>query len=90
MQSVIQAKHLNPALKVSMDPGFEYTSLRRERLQPLIAYADYVFLNKSEKKNLGFNARSAVRSTRTSVSIFLRSTRIPPAPSLSSTMTAMS
>ena len=41
MQSVIQAKHLNPALKVSMDPGFEYTSLRRERLQPLIAYADY-------------------------------------------------
>ena len=72
MQSVIQAKHLNPAMKVSMDPGFEYTSLRRERLQPLIAYADYVFLNKSEKKNLGFNAR------------------IPPAPSLSSTMTAMS
>ena len=56
MQSVIQAKHLNPAMKVSMDPGFEYTSLRRERLQPLI---DYVFLNKSEKKNLGFNARSA-------------------------------
>ena len=46
MQSVIQAKHLNPAMKVSMDPGFEYTSLRRERLQPLIAYADYVFLNK--------------------------------------------
>lgn len=46
-------------MKVSMDPGFEYTSLRRERLQPLIAYADYVFLNKSEKKNLGFNARSA-------------------------------
>ena len=34
MQSVIQAKHLNPAMKVSMDPGFEYTSLRRERLQP--------------------------------------------------------
>ena len=59
MQSVIQAKHLNAAMKVSMDPGFEYTSLRRERLQPLIAYADYVFLNKSEKKNLGFNARSA-------------------------------
>ena len=59
MQSVIQAKHLNPAMKVSMDPGFEYTSLRRERLQPLIAYADYVFLNKSEKEKLGFNARSA-------------------------------
>lgn len=58
MQSVIQAKKINPSLKVSMDPGFEYTSLRRERLQPLIAYVDYVFLNKSEKKNLGLNVRS--------------------------------
>ena len=73
MQSVIQ-QTLNPAMKVSMDPGFEYTSLRRERLQPLIAYADYVFLNKSEKKNLASMPAAPVRSTRTSVSIFLRST----------------
>jgi len=56
MQHVIQAKALNPSLKVSMDPGFEYTSLRRDRLQPLIAHADYVFLNKSECSNLGLGA----------------------------------
>lgn len=56
---VIQAKKMNPKLKISMDPGFEYTSKWRERLQGLICYADYVFLNKSEKKNLGLNARSA-------------------------------
>lgn len=59
MQSVIEAKRINKNLKVSMDPGFEYTSVWRERLQPLICHVDYVFLNKSEKKNLGLNARSA-------------------------------
>lgn len=59
MQYVIQAKKWNPSLKVSMDPGSEYTSVWRERLQPLVNYADYIFLNKSEKRNLGLNARSA-------------------------------
>ena len=59
MQYVIKAKELNPSLKVSMDPGSEYTSVWRERLQPLINYADYIFLNKSEKRNLGLQARSA-------------------------------
>lgn len=90
MQSVIQAKHLNPAMKVSMDPGFEYTSLRRERLQPLIAYADYVFLNKSEKKNLGFNARSA-RPLYANLCEYFSADQpgSHPPPSLSSTMTAM-
>ena len=57
MQSVIEAKQLNPALKVSIDPGFEYTSLHRERLQKLLCHADYIFLNNSEKKNLGGNVR---------------------------------
>ena len=42
-----------------MDPGFEYTSLRRERLMPLVSNTDYIFLNKSEKRNLGLNERSA-------------------------------
>lgn len=59
MQYVIRAKELNPSLKVSMDPGSEYTSVWRERLQPLINYADFIFLNKSEKRNLGLQARSA-------------------------------
>ena len=55
MQYVSRAKELNPNLKVSMDPGFEYTSKWRSRLQPLLRCVDYVFLNKSEKKNLGLN-----------------------------------
>lgn len=59
MQYVIKAKKRNPSLKVSMDPGSEYTSVWRERLQPLINYADFIFLNKSEKRNLGLQARSA-------------------------------
>ncbi len=58
MRYVIQAKTLNPMLKISMDPGFEYTSLRRERLMPLVSNTDYIFLNKSEKRNLGLNERS--------------------------------
>ena len=58
MRYVIQAKALNPMLKISMDPGFEYTSLRRERLMPLVSNTDYIFLNKSEKRNLGLNERS--------------------------------
>lgn len=56
MKYVAEAKEINPNLKVSMDPGFEYTSIRRDRLQPLIRCVDYLFLNKSEKKNLGLNA----------------------------------
>ena len=56
MQEVIKAKKQNPSLKVSIDPGFEYTFLRRERLRPLLVHADYIFLNNSEKKNLGKNA----------------------------------
>ncbi len=59
MQDVIRARQLNPQLKVSMDPGFEYTSRRRDRLQRLICHADYIFLNKSEKRNLGLNAPTA-------------------------------
>lgn len=59
MQYVIQARSMNPALKVSMDPGSEYTSVWIDRLQPLISHADFIFLNKTEKKNLGRNTKSA-------------------------------
>lgn len=59
MQYVIQARAMNPALKVSMDPGSEYTSVWIDRLQPLISHADFIFLNKTEKKNLGRSAKSA-------------------------------
>ena len=57
MQYVIEGKAINPALRVSIDPGFEYTSLHRDRLRPLLSHADYIFLNNSEKKNLGGNEK---------------------------------
>ena len=50
-------------IKQESDP-VSYTHL-------LIAYADYVFLNKSEKKNLGFNARSDVYSKPGSMLTFI-------------------
>lgn len=59
MDYVIEAKKLNKDLKISMDPGFEYTSVWRDRLQKLIRYVDYVFLNKSEKNNLGLNEKNS-------------------------------
>lgn len=55
MRSVIRAKEMNPSLKVSVDPGSEYTMQYQKRLQPLLAHVDYIFLNNSEKKNLGQN-----------------------------------
>ncbi len=55
MGSVAEARKLNPSLKVSIDPGFEYTSLHRDRLRPLLMAADYIFLNTSEKRNLGLD-----------------------------------
>ena len=57
MTSVRTAKRKNPGLFVSMDPGFEYTLRYRNRLQKLIGCVDYMFLNNSEKKNLGGNVR---------------------------------
>lgn len=54
--AVAEASVKNPALKVSMDPGFAYTSVYRKRLQPMLGCCDYVFLNSTEKKNLGGGA----------------------------------
>jgi sugar/nucleoside kinase (ribokinase family) len=58
MQYVAEARRRNPEIRVSMDPGFEYTSVWRTRLQPLVSEVDYIFLNKAEKKNLGLNPPS--------------------------------
>lgn len=58
MRSAIKAKEINPELKISLDPGFEFTSKWRERLKPLVRAVDYIFLNKSEKANLGKNEKS--------------------------------
>lgn len=59
MKAAIEAKKRNPNLKISLDPGFEFTSKRREELRPLVQYVDYIFLNKAEKNNVGMNKESA-------------------------------
>lgn len=53
MLDVIKAKRMNPELKISLDPGFEFTSKWQDRLRPLVRHVDYLFLNKAEKNNLG-------------------------------------
>lgn len=58
MLDVIKAKGMNPSMKISLDPGFEFTSKWQARLKPLMSYVDYIFLNKSEKANLGMNAKT--------------------------------
>lgn len=58
MLDVIRAKEINPQIRVSLDPGFEFTSKWRERLKPLMRCVDYIFLNKAEKENIGKNEQS--------------------------------
>lgn len=53
MKAAIEAKKLNPDLKISLDPGFEFTSKRKAELKPLVEHIDYIFLNKGERNNLG-------------------------------------
>lgn len=59
MKAAIEAKKLNPNIKISLDPGFEFTSKRQEELRPLVQHVDYIFLNKAEKNNLGKNEEGA-------------------------------
>lgn len=55
VQYVIKAKEINPFLKVSIDPGNQYTEYNRDELQKYLKVADYVFLNKDECNHLILN-----------------------------------
>lgn len=55
MEYVIKAKERNRFLKISIDPGNQYTEDYREELQKYLKFADYVFLNKDECNNLILN-----------------------------------
>lgn len=48
MEYVIQAKRINKYLKISIDPGSEYTVEKRNELQKYLQNSDYVFLNQNE------------------------------------------
>lgn len=52
VQRVRNAKQKNPLLKVSIDPGYDYTKRCRRDLQEILNLADYIFLNKNEAENL--------------------------------------
>lgn len=52
VQKVKEAKNINPLLRVSIDPGFEYTKNYKLDLRDVFSIADYVFLNSNELENL--------------------------------------
>lgn len=55
MEAVIQAKNKNRFLRISIDPGNQYTDEEKNKLQKYLNIADYVFLNKDEFNNLILN-----------------------------------
>ena len=52
MKYVMLAQAKNRFLKVSVDPGFQFTQYNRDALQLYLKAADYVFLSKREYLNL--------------------------------------
>lgn len=56
IDEIEKAKQKNPWLKVSLDPGYEYTKKYRLQLKKAFMLADYVFLNENEVDNLTGNS----------------------------------
>ena len=52
---VKSAKNLNPNLKVSIDPGHDYTKHHLKTVKKIMSIADFAFLSKSEWSNLSYN-----------------------------------
>lgn len=52
VERVKKAKEINPLLKISIDPGYEYTKNYKLELRDVFSIADYVFLNNNEVENL--------------------------------------
>lgn len=52
VEKVKEAKRINPLLKISVDPGYEYTKDYKLELRDVFSIADYVFLNNNEMVNL--------------------------------------
>lgn len=49
---IMQAKMINKQLRVSIDPGYEYTKLRWMKLKQVLGVADFVFLSEVEYNNV--------------------------------------
>ncbi len=55
MEYVKKAKEVNRFLKISIDPGSQYTEDNRDDLKKYFEIADYIFLNKDECNHLILN-----------------------------------
>ena len=55
MGYVMRAKEKNRFLRISIDPGFQFTQYNREALQIYLKASDYVFLSRKEYLNLIIN-----------------------------------
>ncbi len=71
VQKIKEAKKINPCLKLSVDPGYEYTKKYKLELRDVFSIADYVFLNNNELENLiGDTSLSEKNKYKTLSSIF--------------------
>ena len=52
VEKIKEAKQINPYLKASIDPGYEYTKKHRLQLKKILGLFDYIFLNENELNNL--------------------------------------
>jgi len=70
MEYVIKAKCKNPFLRVSLDPGDQYTKHKKLYLQKYLKEVDYVFLNKKEYNNLILNEDLPENEKRIKISTY--------------------
>ena len=56
VSEIAKAKEKNPWMKVSFDPGYEYTKKYRLQLMDAFKISDYIFLNQNEVDNLTGNS----------------------------------
>jgi sugar/nucleoside kinase (ribokinase family) len=52
VEKMRKAKEINPLVKISVDPGYEYSKSHIETLKELFVFSDYIFLNENEFNNL--------------------------------------
>jgi len=52
IEKLKEAKTINPLLKISIDPGYEYTKSHSHTLKEIFSVADFIFLNENEFNNI--------------------------------------
>lgn len=62
MEYVHQAKIKNPHLKISFDPGYDYTKNHWTTLKKFLPLVDFLFLSKSEASNISKNQGLSIKA----------------------------